>query len=154
MDKLHIPRDISYTELDLGEFNKLKYGIYLIDFNWNYIFVNDFVRANLGERGQGLAGKNMWATFTELAEDFTFTQLKQDAEKGLPVNFITTSPITRQRVSVKGYSLKDCYLFYSSILPQKEDLLNELRNSMKEKTISEQSENSPKTTPGFSPVMR
>lgn len=130
MDKLNISREKELADLDFTEFNQLKYSVYVLDFNWNYIFVNDFVKQNLGTKGESLQGKNMWKTFTELAEDFSFLQLKQDAEKGKEVNFITTSPLTSQRLHVKGYSLKDCYFFYSSILPNKDELMNELRSSM------------------------
>ena len=130
MQKLDISREKGLAELDLESFNKLRFGVYVIDFDWNYIFVNDFVRTNLGEQASDLKGKNMWKTFTALAEDFAFVQLKHDAEKGKVVDFITTSPITRQRMNIRGYSIKDCYLFYSSILPNKDELMNELRDSM------------------------
>ncbi len=130
MEKLVISREKSFDELDLENFNKMKFSVYLIDFKWHYLFVNDFVKQTLGERGKDLDGKNLWDTFAELAEDLSFMQMKTDMETGKAVNFITTSPVTGQRLKVNGYSLKDCYLFYTSILPKKDELLNELRTAM------------------------
>lgn len=127
MHKLHIQESTSFAELDLEYFQQLKFALYVLDHDWNYLFINDMVKKNVGSRADDLVGKNMWECFPELAGDPTYLKMKADTEKGLAVNFTTTSPVTGFRLNVVGYALKDCYLFYASLLPKKEDLLNELR---------------------------
>jgi len=117
-----------FSDLPLEQFNTLKFSVYALDFNWNYLFVNDFVKKNLGERAANLMGKNMWEVFEELAIDPSFALMKKNAEKGLKVNLITTSPINSQRLNIVGHTLEDCWLFTSSILPDKDELLDELRS--------------------------
>jgi hypothetical protein len=135
MDKLTVAPTMSFSELVLEEYNTLRYSIYVLDFDWNYLFVNQFVLDNLKKTKEDLLGKNMWTTFTELNEDPYFVQMKIDVEKGKPINFVSNSPLTNQRLNVVGTRLKDCYFFYSSILPKKDELMNELRQSMQKKPI-------------------
>jgi hypothetical protein len=85
---------------------------------------------NLGERASDLIGKNMWDEFKELAADSSFTMLKKNSEQGIPSNMIVTSPVNGKRLNITGYPLEDCYYFSSSILPDKADLLEELRNEL------------------------
>lgn len=130
MAKLEISRERRFRDLDLQHFDKQRFSVYIIDFQWQYLFVNEFVRENLGEKADTLEGRNMWTAFPELAEDLSFTQMKTDVENGKTINFITTSPLTNKRLNITGYGLKDCYLFYASVLPNKDDLLNELRQTL------------------------
>jgi hypothetical protein len=130
VQKLNIPEDSLFADLDLEKFNSLKFAVYLIDHDWNYLFVNDFVKNNLGGRADSLSGKNMWDYFPELANAGDFVKLKQNMEAGIHVNITTTSPINGHRLNIVGYPIRDCYFFYASQLPQKENLLNELRTAM------------------------
>jgi hypothetical protein len=127
MHKFPIYEYKTFQELPLDKFNSFKFSVYLLDFDWNYLFVNDFVKENLGERAKSLAGKNMWIEFPELASDSVFMQLREKMEKRITCHFETNSPVTGQRLQVTGYPLEDCYYFTSSILPDKQELLNELR---------------------------
>ena len=120
----------TYADLPLDVFNTQNISVYVLDFNWNYLFVNDFTTKNLGSRGMGLVGKNMWLTFPVLGADTVFNQLKDKTEKGLETNFITISPLTSQRINIAGRPLADCYLFSMSILPTKDDLMNDLRGQL------------------------
>ncbi len=130
MDHFSINNLTSYRQINLSELDRYNHYIYLISFDWNYIFVNEFVKKNLGERSVGIIGKNMWEVFPELAKDTTFLQMKKDMENGKPAAFITVSPLSGQRIHIKGWPMEDCYFFTSSILPGKQDLLNELRSEM------------------------
>jgi hypothetical protein len=130
MHKFPINEYNSFSELPLDKFNAFKFSVYVVDFNWNYLFANQFVAQNLGERGRNLAGKNMWTQFPELAADPTFMQLKEKMERRIPCSFETTSPLNGQRLYITGYPLEDCLYFTSSILPDKQELLNELRNQL------------------------
>lgn len=111
MHKFPVAQYKNFEELPLDQINKLNFSVYLIDFGWNYLFVNNFVRKNLGERADGLIGRNMWEAFPELAADPTFTQLRQNMERNVPTNLITVSPVTSQRINISGFRLEDCYYF-------------------------------------------
>ena len=130
MYKFPITEYKKFSELPLDKFNTLKFSVYIIDFNWNYLFVNEFVKQNLGDRASNLIGKNMWKEFKELAADYSFQLLKQNMERGVSSNIIVTSPIDGKRLNITGYSLQDCYYFSSSILPDKDNLIDELRNEL------------------------
>jgi hypothetical protein len=103
----------------------------VLDRHWRYLYVNSFVKTNLGKRGENLKGKNMWREFDVLGNDLSFLSLKHKAENGINSELTTYSPLTRQRLFIRGYVLKDCYLFTSTILPSKDELLTELRSTLK-----------------------
>jgi hypothetical protein len=133
MHKFPITDYKKFSNLPLDRLNTLKFSVYIIDFDWNYLFVNDFAKNNLGDRGQDLVGKNMWEVFSELQKDPGFNLLKKNAENGITSNMIVTSPVTRQRLNITGFPLEDCYYFTSSILPDKDNLIDELRNELAKK---------------------
>ena len=59
-----------------------------------------------------------------------FKMFIQKVREGQVANVTTVSAISRKRVSVTGYPLEDCYYFAVSILPDKEDLMRELRSQL------------------------
>jgi hypothetical protein len=134
MHKFPITNYKRFSDLPLEVFDSFRFNIYLLDFNWNYLFVNTYVKENLGPRGDNLVGKNMWETFPELKADPSFQQMRSTIEQGNLVHITTTSPITTQRLNITGYALEDCYYFSSSKVPDKVELLNELRNILKKPT--------------------
>lgn len=127
MHKFPIYEYKAFYELPLDKFDTFKFSVYILDFQWNYLFINDFVKNNLGERANDLIGKSMWLTFPELASDPVFAQIREKMERRIAVNVETNSPLTSKRLHITGYALEDCYFFTSSILPDKEELLNEIR---------------------------
>jgi hypothetical protein len=133
MHKFPITEYHRFDELPLTRLKELNFSIYILDFNWNYMFVNEFVKKNLGSRAENLVGKNMWTVFPELAADPSFQQMKRNAEKRVLTNVTVISPINSQRINIIGYPLDDCFYFSSSILPDKNDLLQELRNELGKK---------------------
>jgi len=133
MNKFDFQKYQCLADIPLAELDKFGFSAYVLDFNWDYLFVNSFVGNNLGANRDELIGKNMWKQFQTLAHNHSFKQMKANAEKGLDIDFITSSPLTSQRIHIKGRKLQDCYLFTSSILPQKEKLLHELRSKLRER---------------------
>lgn len=133
MHKFPITEYKKFSELPLDKFNSLKFSVYIIDFNWNYLFVNDFAKSVLGERGADLVGKNMWREFKELADDPLFQFMKKKSEEGITTNITATSPVNGKRLNIVGYRLTDCYFFSASILPDKNSLIDELRNELGKK---------------------
>lgn len=130
MHKFPISQYRTFSELPLEKFNSFKFSVYIIDFNWNYLFVNDFAKNLLGERGKDLIGKNMWTQFKELEVDPSFKLLRKNAENGITTNMTVTSPVLGKRLNITGYPLEDCYYFSASILPDKDNLIDELRNEL------------------------
>lgn len=119
------------SDLPLAELDTVRFSVYVLDKDWNYLFVNRFVTDNLNIREDALSGRNMWEEFPQLAAHPSFQQLRSNCEKGLPIEFVTTSPLNMQRLKVIGKPLKDGYVFFSSILPTKEDVLSDLRNELR-----------------------
>jgi hypothetical protein len=122
-----------FSQLPLVDFDRFKFSVYILDFNWNYLFVNQFVSANLGVRGANLIGKNIWAQFPELASDPNFKLLKKNLENNIVTNLTTTSPVNSQRINISGYRLEDCFYCTASILPNRQDLMDELRKAIARK---------------------
>jgi hypothetical protein len=133
MHKFPIANYQRLSQLPLHEFDRFKFSVYILDFEWNYLFVNQFVKLNLGSRAADLVGKNMWLEFPELKVDPNFKLLKKNLENGIVTNLTTTSPINSQRLNISGYRLEDCYYCTSSILPNKQDLMEELRREISRK---------------------
>lgn len=131
MYRLNITEFNEYADLPLTEFNKHKFSVYVVDKTWNYLFVNNFVAQNLGQRADNLAGKNMWDIFPELAKSPAFISIREKTENSLITNETVISPLTGQKINITGKPLRDCYLFCSSILPDKQELYNELRAELK-----------------------
>jgi hypothetical protein len=134
MHKFPITEFKKFADLPLEKLDVLNFSIYILDFDWNYLYVNNFVKKNLGTRGEDLIGKNMWKEFPELAADASFNQLRKSLDKRVVANLVTVSPVNSQRLNIVGYPMDDCFYFSASILPNKGDLLQELRTELSKKT--------------------
>lgn len=135
MHKFPITNYQRFDQLPLSEFDGLTFSVYILDFNWNYLFVNRFAASGLGMEAEALVGKNMWTRFPQLARDPNFALLRSKLENNLTINFRTVSPLTSLRLNISGYKLEDCYYCTSSVLPNREDLLNELRREISRKSV-------------------
>ena len=133
MHKFPITEYKKFSELLLDKFDTLKFSVYILDFEWNYLFVNAFAKALLGQRAEELVGKNVWEEFNELQHDPSFKELRTKMDKGITTNIIVVSPIFGHRQNITGYALEDCFYFSSSILPDKENLIEELRQQLLKK---------------------
>ncbi|MBA3665053.1 MAG: hypothetical protein H0W61_12705 [Bacteroidetes bacterium] len=88
----------------------------MVDFDWNYLFVNKFFKKKLGSKGEKLKGKNLWTEFSELVNNPVYMSLKENMDAKMPTSTVTTSPFTSDRLSIVGYPLSDCYYFATRIL--------------------------------------
>ena len=130
MNKYDISGYSKLSELPLDEFETMKFTIYVLDKFWNYIYLNFHGENILNCDREDLIGKNMWEHFGALSIDPTFIDLRKKSELGLNTNYLTISPLNSKKLNILGYPLSDCYLFFVSILPNKDDLINELRNEI------------------------
>jgi hypothetical protein len=133
MSKLPLHTYQAFEDLRLDEFDKLSFSVYILDRSWNYIFVNQFVTSNLGSDTGKLEGLNLWERFPQLKADPVFAMLKRNSENELETDIITVSPLTGQRLNIVGKPMRDCFLFYATVLPNKDDLLRELRDVLKKR---------------------
>lgn len=131
MHKFPIFNYSKLDELPFADLNEQKFSVYIVDFNWNYIFVNEFACNMLHKTQEELHGRNMWQVYAELQNDASFAQLRRNTEENIISNITTVSPVTGERISITSYPLQDCYYFSVSILPKKDNLLNELRKQLK-----------------------
>lgn len=113
-------------------FDTQKFNVYILDFNWKYLYVNPNVYHHINIEND-LVGKNMWNFFPELASDFSFQLLKKNIESGKKYSCKTTSPLNSRRLSIMGYRLEDCYYFTSTLLPDKQTLVDELRQELEKR---------------------
>jgi hypothetical protein len=130
MHKFPISNYKQFSEVPLDQLRDLNFAVYITDFNWDYLFVNTFAVKNVGPRAANLLGKNMWKAFPELAQDPTFGKLRESMEMMMACQFDTISPVNGKRLYVTGYPLQDCFYFTSSVVPDKQELLNELRQHL------------------------
>lgn len=136
MHKFPINEYRKFEELPLDKLDALNFSIYVLDLDWNYLFMNGFARKTLGSRSDKLIGKNVWLEFPELAADAVIGELRRKLDKRIVVNVITVSPVNSHRINIVGYPLEDCLYCAASILPDKTDLLQELRNELNKKSKS------------------
>jgi hypothetical protein len=131
MHKFPIANYQRFAQLPLQEFDRLNFSVYILDFEWKYMFVNKFAASSLGVQAADLVGQNMWERFPKLAADPNFVTLRKNLEDNIVTNFRTVSPLTALRLNISGFRLEDCYYCTSSVLPNREDLLDDLRKQMK-----------------------
>jgi hypothetical protein len=120
-----------YSELPLDTYNTMKVLVAVVSKEWNYLFLNDYNREINSRIVNGLLGRNIWAAFPELLLDTNYIKLKANCEQGININVVLTSPVIGQRLNVRCIVLNDCYVFFSTILPDKAELLNELLNELR-----------------------
>ncbi|MES2620433.1 MAG: hypothetical protein V4615_06240 [Bacteroidota bacterium] len=132
MIESYLENAVSFSGLPLEKLRSLPYGVYVLDKDWNYLCVSDYVPKNLGISEQ-LEGQNMWVRFPALKTDMAFMTLKKNSELGLKSNFTTTSPLTSQKLHIVSFVLQDCYVVFSLKQSDKTDLIDELRQAMAKK---------------------
>lgn len=130
MYKFPITRFRRFEEVPKDALNNLRFLVCLYDFEWRCLFLNNFAREYFRPDGDRLLGKVLWKEFNELLNVPAYKQLKLNAEKGVVARIETLSPVTAKRLSITSYTLDDCYYLAASILPDKEQLIDELRHEL------------------------
>ncbi len=125
-----IERYRTYDELPLEDVDALPFCVYIIDYNWTYLFINKAAERVFGEKVQNLAGQNALQVFQHEQFKSIFKSIEKGVRNKVPCDETIYSPLRGKQVKVKGYPLCDCYYFYSVTLPAKEELLDELRQEL------------------------
>lgn len=130
MHKFPINNYRTFAELPFDKFNTFNFSVYLLDFDWNYRFINNFALQNLDKSADELLGKSMWQMFPQLEKHPVFNQIREKLQRRTPCSYETISLLNGKRLYITGFPLDDCFYFTSSILPDKQELINEIRNEL------------------------
>jgi hypothetical protein len=116
-----------FAELPFEQFNEVNIEIYITDHNWNFLFVNNYAQKRSGNKK--IVGKNLWQSFEPGEMDANFNILKKNLEQGIVTNFVTPARNMKKQ-NVIGFPLKDCFYISASEVPNKQDLIHELRGEL------------------------
>jgi len=114
------------SQLPLDEFNELNVEVFLFDLGWKCVFSNTLANC---KAGIDKTGYNFWEMFPHFPSDRDFDLLKQNMENGVVTNFVT-SFAGPKKVNIVGFPLKDCYYISKAPVPDKDDLISELRGEL------------------------
>ena len=121
-----------FSELPLDELDRRKYGIYVIDYEWTYIFINEHVRELLGNISViGKTTPDVWKDFPHLNFQPLYILIKDAVDSKSKIILKSTSPLSNKKVEIQGTPLSDCYYFSIRELPDKDAVISELRAYLK-----------------------
>jgi hypothetical protein len=122
-----------YKDIPLATLNQLPFSVYLIDYNWIYLFLNANSRSVFGELADKLIGKSALEIFSDSKFNTIFENVQSAVVNRSPCDCTLYSPLRGRQVNIKGYPLEDCYYFSTTILPGKEEVLADLREQLNKK---------------------
>src|SRR5688572_21089610 len=73
-----------YKDIPLDFLNKLPFSVYLIDYNWNYLFLNTNSRNVFGELADKLIGKSALEVFSDAKFKAIFDNIQSAVENRSP----------------------------------------------------------------------
>jgi hypothetical protein len=118
--------------LPLDKFEVTKSSIFIIDYNWVYLFVNKYARERInGMEVIGKSVQDIWKEYPHLNFKPIFEIINPGVMKRQRVVVKSKSPVTNKSIEIFGYPLADCYFFSVSELPDKESLIAELKTLLK-----------------------
>lgn len=119
-----------YNDIPLEVLNKLPFSVYLIDYNWNYLFLNTNSRNVFGSLADKLIGRSALEVFSDVKFEPIFDNIQSAVENRSPCDCTVYSPLRGRQVNIKGHPLEDCYYFSTIVLPGKEEVLADLREQL------------------------
>lgn len=122
-----------FEELPLEVVNNLPFSVYILDYNWVYLFINRNTRDIFGEEVGNLLGKSALEVFKDAKFKPIFDKIQHSLDNKTICNATIYSPLRGKQVTVKGFPLEDCYYFYTVVLPSKAELMDELREELHRK---------------------
>ncbi len=123
----------SYRDVSLSGLNALPYSVYILDYEWRYMFVNDNAKKVLGVLAEEMIGRSALEISKSPVFNEVFEMLSYHLFKKLPLEVTTYSPLRVSQTRIKGYPLHDCYVLCSIPLPAKAEVMNELREELKKR---------------------
>lgn len=120
-----------YTDLPFEILDELTYPVYVIDYNWIYLFINKDARSTFGRLADQLIGKSAVEIFSDARFYAVFDKIKYAVQTKNPLHAVFESPLRGRKIVLKGHPLEDCYYFSAAILPAKHEIIDELREELK-----------------------
>ena len=68
-------------------FDSLSEGVYIVDTDWRFIYVNNKAAQIQGKSREELLGKNIWELYPEAIETISYSQAHRAVEENTPVNY-------------------------------------------------------------------
>jgi hypothetical protein len=116
-----------YEDIQLDVLDRLPFSVYIIDYDWVYLFLNKNSIDAFGSHMDKLIGQSALEVFKDVRFEPIFEKIKYSVETKIHCHAIMYSPLRGAQVNIKGYPLEDCYCFSCTIMPSKEQVLEELR---------------------------
>lgn len=125
----------SFHQIPLDELDKLSHSIYIIDYNWKFLFVNQNCKDVFGQLGLALVGRSALTLFRDTQFKPIFDELAYSVNRRIAFQTVLYSPLRYKQVKVTGFPLDDCYFFSSIPLPGKDEVVDDLRTILKKKDL-------------------
>ena len=123
---------MTFGELPLEELDNYKFSVYIIDYNWSYLFANEFAKKRLGQIDVvGKRIQQVWAENPQFNFQSIYSILKPVVDEQQPIQVRFKSPIDDRVVEINGYPLRDCYYFTVGEANDKAALIGELRSFLR-----------------------
>lgn len=120
-----------FRDIPLAALDKLNYSVYLVDYNWVYLFINKNARTVFGNLADTLIGRSAIDAFKDPMFDNIFAKLQRGVVERIALHESVHSPLRGQQIKIKGYPLLDCYFFSVTTFPGKVEIVDELREELK-----------------------
>jgi nitrogen fixation/metabolism regulation signal transduction histidine kinase len=125
-----------YEDVQLDVLDTLPFSVYIIDYDWVYLFLNKNSIHAFGKNIDKLIGQSALEAFKDVRFEPIFEKIKYSVETKTHCYVTMYSPLRGAQVNIKGYSLEDCYCFSSTVMPSKEQVLGELRGVLNRRNPS------------------
>lgn len=122
-----------YSQVPLAEVNQLSCAVYIIDYEWRYLFISDNAKNILGHVAEELVGADAKPIFKDPKFGALYDRLADKVNEKSPLDVTVYSPLRGGQTRIKGYPMDDCYIFWSVAMPAKADVMDELRNELKKR---------------------
>lgn len=123
----------AFRDLPFDELNVKKSSVYIVDYDWNYLYANHQAVERMGSSPVGKNVKDLWKEHPDKNFQPIFDLLKGPVYERKPLDINSRSPLTKRVIEIIGHPLADCYFFAITELPDKESLLTELKGLLKKR---------------------
>lgn len=107
----------TFAGLSLAELDTYRYSVYVIDYDWFYLFCNEYARQKIGYDVTGKYIKRVWEQNRGTLFEPLFQKLQKAVEDKVEIVLYDFSPVTKNKIQIDGFPLEDCYYFSVKDLP-------------------------------------
>ena len=122
-----------FSEIPLEALDRLNYSVYLVDYNWVYLFINKNARTVFGDFADTLIGRSALDVFKDPKFHNILAKLERGIVERIALHETIHSPLRGRQINVKGYPLLDCYLFSVTTFPGRVEIVGELSEELKKR---------------------